>query len=53
MTDHTTKQQGPAFMPYWMMTMTDPIGDSWYRVKFHSVPRWSIFSFTNLLSCAL
>jgi lipid A 3-O-deacylase len=31
MTDHTTKQQGPAFMPYWMMTLTDPIGDSWYR----------------------
>jgi len=27
-TDHTTKQQGPAFMPYWMMTLTDPIGDS-------------------------
>lgn len=30
-TDHTTKQQGPAFMPYWMMTLTDPMGDSWYR----------------------
>ncbi|MBI3806441.1 MAG: acyloxyacyl hydrolase [Nitrospirae bacterium] len=30
-TGHTTKQQGPAFMPYWMMTLTDPIGDSWYR----------------------
>jgi len=30
-TDHTTKQQGPAFMPSWMMTVTDPIGDSWYR----------------------
>ena len=29
--DHTTKQQGPAVMPYWMMTLTDPIGDSWYR----------------------
>ena len=29
--DHTTKQQGPAFMPYWMMTLTDPIGNSWYR----------------------
>ena len=27
-TDHTTKQEGPAFMPYWMMTLTDPIGDS-------------------------
>lgn len=30
-TDHTTKQEGPALMPYWMMTLTDPIGDSWYR----------------------
>jgi len=30
-TDHTTKQQGPVFMPYWMMTVTDPIGNSWYR----------------------
>jgi len=30
-TDHTTKQQGVAFMPSWMMTLTDPIGDSWYR----------------------
>ena len=29
--DHTTKQQGPAFMPSWMMTITDPVGDSWYR----------------------
>jgi lipid A 3-O-deacylase len=29
--DHTTKQEGPAFMPYWMMTLTDPIGDNWYR----------------------
>jgi len=29
--DHTTKQQGPVFMPSWMMTLTDPIGDSWYR----------------------
>jgi len=29
--DHTTKQQGPAVMPYWMMTLTDPIGASWYR----------------------
>ena len=25
--DHTTKQQGPAFMPSWMMTVTDPVGD--------------------------
>ncbi|MBI3355409.1 MAG: hypothetical protein HY038_01300, partial [Nitrospirae bacterium] len=24
--DHTTKQQGPALMPSWMMTLTDPIG---------------------------
>lgn len=30
-TDHTTKQEGPAFIPYWMMTLTDPIGNSWYR----------------------
>jgi lipid A 3-O-deacylase len=28
---HTTKQHGPALMPSWMMTLTDPIGDSWYR----------------------
>lgn len=28
---HTTKQQGVALMPSWMMTLTDPIGDSWYR----------------------
>ena len=25
-----TKQSGPAFMPSWMITLTDPIGDSWY-----------------------
>lgn len=30
-TDHTTKQQGPAFMPSWMMTLTDPVGNGWYR----------------------
>jgi len=30
-TDHTTKQQGPAFMPSLMMTVTDPVGDRWYR----------------------
>lgn len=30
-TDHTTKQQGPAFMPSWMITLTDPVGDGWYR----------------------
>jgi len=29
--DHVTKQQGPALMPSWMMTLTDPVGDSWYR----------------------
>ena len=29
--DHTTKQSGPAFMPSWMMTVTDPVGDGWYR----------------------
>ncbi len=28
---HTTKQHGPALMPSWMMTLTDPIGDSWFR----------------------
>jgi lipid A 3-O-deacylase len=28
---HTTKQQGPALMPSWMMTLTDPVGDGWYR----------------------
>ena len=26
-----TEQSGPAFMPSWMMTLTDPIGGSWYR----------------------
>jgi lipid A 3-O-deacylase len=30
-TDHTTKQKGPALMPSWMMTLTDPIGQGWYR----------------------
>jgi lipid A 3-O-deacylase len=30
-TDHTTKQQGPAFMPSWMMTITDPVGEGWNR----------------------
>jgi len=30
-TDHTTKQKGPALMSSWMMTLTDPIGRSWYR----------------------
>ena len=29
--DHTTKQEGVAFMPSWMMTITDPVGNSWYR----------------------
>jgi lipid A 3-O-deacylase len=29
--DHTTKQEGVAFMPSWMITLTDPIGNSWYR----------------------
>jgi lipid A 3-O-deacylase len=28
---HETEQQGPAFMPYWMITLTDPIGGGWYR----------------------
>jgi hypothetical protein len=30
-TDHTTKQQGPALMPSWMMTLTDPFGPRWLR----------------------
>jgi lipid A 3-O-deacylase len=29
--DHTTKQEGIVFMPSWMMTLSDPIGNSWYR----------------------
>jgi len=29
--DHTTKQQGAVFMPSWMMTLSDPVGDNWYR----------------------
>jgi lipid A 3-O-deacylase len=29
--DHITKQEGPAFMPSWMITITDPMGDRWYR----------------------
>ena len=29
--DHVTKQQGPALMPSWMMTLSDPIGPSWLR----------------------
>lgn len=29
--DHTTKQKGPALMPSWMMTLTDPVGSGWYR----------------------
>lgn len=30
-TDHATKQSGPALMPSWMMTLTDPMGGGWYR----------------------
>ncbi len=26
-----TEQSGLVFMPSWMMTLTDPVGDSWYR----------------------
>jgi len=26
-----TEQRGPVFMPSWMITLTDPVGDSWYR----------------------
>ena len=29
--EHVTKQQGPALMPSWMMTLTDPLGESWLR----------------------
>ena len=29
--DHKTKQHGPALMPSWMITLTDPVGDGWYR----------------------
>jgi len=32
--DHTTKQEGIAFMPSWMMTLTEPLGGSWYRGQF-------------------
>lgn len=32
--DHITKQEGPAFMPSWMITITDPMGDKWYRGQF-------------------
>ena len=28
---HKTQQHGPALMPSWMITLTDPIGDGWYR----------------------
>jgi hypothetical protein len=28
---HRTSQQGPALMPSWMMTLTDPVGNGWYR----------------------
>ena len=30
----TTKQSGPAVMPSWMITITDPVGKSWYRGQF-------------------
>ncbi len=26
-----TEQHGPAFMPSWMMTLTEPLGEGWYR----------------------
>jgi hypothetical protein len=29
--DHITKQEGPVFMPSWMITITDPLGSGWYR----------------------
>ncbi|MFO0773861.1 MAG: acyloxyacyl hydrolase [Nitrospiraceae bacterium] len=28
---HVTKQSGPAAMPYWSMTLTDPVGEGWLR----------------------
>lgn len=28
---HKTQQHGPALMPSWMITLTDPVGDGWYR----------------------
>src|SRR6185436_2728289 len=42
-----TKQSGPAFMPSWMITLTDPIGNSWYRGQYHTEARWSTSSFRN------
>ena len=29
--EHKTNQQGPVFMPTWLMTITDPVGNGWYR----------------------
>lgn len=29
--EHTTKQQGPAFMPSLMITISDPVSNGWYR----------------------
>lgn len=29
--EHVTNQQGPVFMPSWMITITDPVGSGWYR----------------------
>lgn len=26
-----TEQHGPAFMPSWMVTLTEPLGEGWYR----------------------
>ena len=26
-----SEQSGPALMPFWMMTITDPVGNGWYR----------------------
>ncbi len=28
---HSTKQSGPAAMPSWTITLTDPVGSGWYR----------------------
>lgn len=32
--EHVTNQQGPVLMPSWMITVTDPVGHSWFRGQF-------------------
>ena len=48
--DHTTKQQGPAFMPSWMMTVTDLWATVGIADRSQSAPRWSISNFRNRFS---